>query len=139
MGGTGKLVEELTKLLERNGVTIKYNIDIKHAFELKGKIEKIECKDGSMFYADNFVFNGDPPTFYNEILRSNIRKRKKFLPEKFTSYSMGMFVLFFGTKKQYPKIAHHSIWLGKRFKSLLKDIFDNKILSKDFSLSLIHI
>ena len=134
MGGTGKLVEELTKLLERNGVTIKYNTDIKHAFELKGKIEKIECKDGSMFYADNFVFNGDPPTFYNEILKSNIRKRKKFLPEKFTSYSMGMFVLFFGTKKQYPKIAHHSIWLGKRFKSLLKDIFDNKILSKDFSL-----
>ena len=134
MGGTGKLVEELTKLLERNGVTIKYNVDIKHAFELKGKIEKIECKDGSMFYADNFVFNGDPPTFYNEILKSNIRKRKKFLPEKFTSYSMGMFVLFFGTKKQYPKIAHHSIWLGKRFKSLLKDIFDNKILSKDFSL-----
>ena len=134
MGGTGKLVEELTKLLERKGVTIKYNTDIKHAFELKGKIEKIECKDGSMFYADNFVFNGDPPTFYNEILKSNIRKRKKFLPEKFTSYSMGMFVLFFGTKKQYPKIAHHSIWLGKRFKSLLKDIFDNKILSKDFSL-----
>ena len=134
MGGTGKLVEELTKLLERKGVTIKYNTDIKHAFELKGKIEKIECKDGNMFYADNFVFNGDPPTFYNEILKSNIRKRKKFLPEKFTSYSMGMFVLFFGTKKQYPKIAHHSIWLGKRFKSLLKDIFDNKILSKDFSL-----
>ena len=134
VGGTGKLVEELTKLLERKGVTIKYNTDIKHAFELKGKIEKIECKDGSMFYADNFVFNGDPPTFYNEILKSNIRKRKKFLPEKFTSYSMGMFVLFFGTKKQYPKIAHHSIWLGKRFKSLLKDIFDNKILSKDFSL-----
>ena len=47
---------------------------------------------------------------------------------------MGMFVLFFGTKKQYPDIAHHSIWLGKRFKSLLKDIFDNKTLSEDFSL-----
>ena len=134
MGGTGKLVEELTKLLERHGIKIKYNIDIKNAFEHKGKIEKIECTRGNFFYADNFVFNGDPPTFYNEILKSNIQKRKKFLPEKFTSYSMGMFVLFFGTKKQYPKIAHHSIWLGKRFKSLLKDIFDNKILSKDFSL-----
>ena len=32
MGGTGKLFEELTKLLERNGVKIRYNIDIKHAF-----------------------------------------------------------------------------------------------------------
>ena len=80
------------------------------------------------FSADNIIFNGDPPTFYREILKTkNIHKRKKFLPEKLTTYSMGMFVLFFGTKKQYPKIAHHSIWLGKRFKGLLKDIFDNKI------------
>ncbi|MDC3072155.1 phytoene desaturase family protein [bacterium] len=134
MGGTGKLVEELTKLLERAGVEIKYNIDVKNAYEKNGKIEKIECMNGNTFCADNFIFNGDPPTFYNEILQSKISKRKKFLPEKFTSYSFGMFVLFFGTKKKYPNIAHHSIWLGKRFKSLLTDIFDNKILSDDFSL-----
>jgi len=134
MGGTGKLVEELTKLLERTGVEIKYNLDIKSAFETNGKIEKIECMNGNAFYADNFVFNGDPPTFYNEILKSRNKRRKKFLPEKFTSYSFGMFVLFFGTKQTYPNIAHHSIWLSKRFKSLLTDIFDNKILSEDFSL-----
>ena len=136
MGGTGKLVHELTKLLERSGVEIKYNVDIKTAFENNGRIEKLESMTGEIFFADNVVFNGDPPTFYREILKSNyiLQKRKKFLPEKLTTYSMGMFVLFFGTKKQYPKIAHHSIWLGKRFKSLLKDIFDNKILSEDFSL-----
>ena len=136
MGGTGKLVHELTKLLERSGVEIKYNVDIKTAFENNGRIEKLESMTGEIFFADNVVFNGDPPTFYREILKSNniLQKRKKFLPEKLTTYSMGMFVLFFGTKKQYPKIAHHSIWLGKRFKSLLKDIFDNKTLSEDFSL-----
>ncbi len=136
MGGTGKLVHELMKLLERSGVEIKYNVDIKTAFENNSRIEKLESMTGEIFFADNVVFNGDPPTFYREILKSNniLQKRKKFLPEKLTTYSMGMFVLFFGTKKQYPKIAHHSIWLGKRFKSLLKDIFDNKILSEDFSL-----
>ncbi len=134
MGGTGKLVEELTNLLQRTGVEIKYNTDIKNAFEINGKIEKIECMNGNTFNADNFVFNGDPPTFYNEILKSKRKKRKKFLPERFTSYSFGMFVLFFGTKKQYLNIAHHSIWLSKRFKGLLTDIFDNKILSEDFSL-----
>ena len=69
-----------------------------------------------------------------QLTNTLFEKRKKFLPENLTTYSMGMFVLFFGTKKQYPNIAHHSIWLGKRFKSLLKDIFDNKILSEDFSL-----
>ena len=134
MGGTGKLVEELTNLLQRTGVEIQYNTDVKNAFEINGKIEKIECMNGNTFHADNFVFNGDPPTFYNEILKSKRKKRKKFLPERFTSYSFGMFVLFFGTKKQYLNIAHHSIWLSKRFKGLLTDIFDNKILSEDFSL-----
>ena len=136
MGGTGKLVEELTKLLKRSGVEVKYNVDIKTAFQNNGRIEKLESMDGETFFSDNVVFNGDPPTFYREILKSNnlFEKRKKFLPENLTTYSMGMFVLFFGTKRQYPNIAHHSIWLGKRFKSLLKDIFDNKILSEDFSL-----
>ena len=62
------------------------------------------------------------------------KKRKKFLPDFFTKYSMGMFVLFFGTTKNYPKVAHHTIWMGKRFEGLLKDIFDKKILAKDFSL-----
>ena len=136
MGGTGKLVQELTKLLKRSGVTVKYNVDIKSAYEQNGSIKKLKSMDGDEFYADNIIFNGDPPTFYSEILKTDrlIKKRKKFLPEKFTTYSMGMFVLFFGTKKQFPNIAHHSIWLSKRFKGLLTDIFDNKILSEDFSL-----
>ena len=72
MGGTGKLVHELTKLLERSGVEIKYNVDIKDAFENNGRIEKLESMKGEIFFADNVVFNGDPPTFYREILLSLI-------------------------------------------------------------------
>ena len=57
--------------------------------------------------------------------------------EKNLTYSMGLFVLFFGTKKQYNEIAHHTIWLTERYKSLLNDIFKNKILSDDFSFTFI--
>jgi phytoene desaturase len=103
MGGTGKLVQELTKLLDRSGVTVRYNIDIKTAYEENGSIRKLESMEGEEFTADNIIFNGDPPTFYDEILNTDrlIKKRKKFLPEKFTTYSMGMFVLFFGDLKAY--------------------------------------
>jgi len=45
-------------------------------------------------------------------------------------------VLFFGTKKTYPDVAHHTIWMGPRYKELLADIFDKKILADDFSLYL---
>jgi phytoene desaturase len=50
--------------------------------------------------------------------------------------SMGLFVLFFGTRRQYPEVAHHTIWLGQRYRDLLREIFDGKELPKDFSLYL---
>ena len=49
---------------------------------------------------------------------------------------MSLFVWYFGTKKQYPKIPHHMMLLGKRYKTLLEDIFKRHHLAKDFSLYL---
>lgn len=49
---------------------------------------------------------------------------------------MGLFVFYFGTKRQYPEIAHHTIWLGKRYKALLEEIFHGHRLQEDFSLYL---
>ena len=66
--------------------------------------------------------------------RKQNQKKKKISSREINNLFNGYVCIIFWNKKKYPKIAHHSIWLGKRFKSLLKDIFDNKILSDDFSL-----
>ena len=47
-----------------------------------------------------------------------------------------MSVLFFGSKKQYKNVAHHTIWMGPRYKGLLEDIFDRHKLADDFSIYL---
>jgi phytoene desaturase len=49
---------------------------------------------------------------------------------------MGLFVVYFGSTKKYEDVAHHTIWLGKTYKTLLHNIFDKKVLSNDFSLYL---
>jgi phytoene desaturase len=49
---------------------------------------------------------------------------------------MSLFVWYFGTNRQYPDVAHHTILLGERYKALLTDIFKNHKLSDDFSLYL---
>ena len=51
-------------------------------------------------------------------------------------YSMSLFVIYFGTRKQYPNIKHHTIILGERYRELLNDIFNKKLLSGDFSVYL---
>jgi phytoene desaturase len=50
--------------------------------------------------------------------------------------SMGLFVGYFGTDKKYEDVEHHTIVLGERYKGLLDDIFNKKILADDFSLYL---
>jgi phytoene desaturase len=43
---------------------------------------------------------------------------------------------YFGTQRRYEDVAHHTILLGPRYRELLKDIFERKVLAEDFSLYL---
>ena len=47
---------------------------------------------------------------------------------------MGLFILYFGTTRQYPDVAPHTIWFGDTYRELLHDIFDRYHLGDDFSL-----
>ncbi len=133
MGGTGKIVTELKKLMIENGIKIKTNTEVKELILENNNISKIITSNGELVDFNLVVCNADPPMVYSKLLKKYNFKRP-FKKEKNLLYSMGLFVLFFGTKKKYNNIAHHTIWMTKRFKSLLHDIFKNKILSEDFSL-----
>ncbi len=130
MGGTGKLVEELTSLMERHGITIQLNADIDEIMLENNRATGVRLNNNQVTNADIVVFGGDPETCYQHLLP----KKKLRLPSIKKHYSMGLYVLYFGTKKLYPDVAHHSIWMGPRFKQLLAEIFDAKHMSEDFSL-----
>ena len=42
---------------------------------------------------------------------------------------MGLFLIYFGTDRTYPDLAHHTIVLTERYRELLQDIFQHKILA----------
>ena len=136
MGGTGKIVQELEKLMTENGITIKKNTDISKILVKNNRATGVITSTGDEIDADVVICNADPPTVYKEMLDPQFSKKALIKPEKFTQYSMGLYVLFFGSKKQYPSVAHHTIWMAERYKELLNDIFDKRILTKDFSLYL---
>ena len=135
MGGTGRLVEQLHRLLERAGVTVELGVDIERITMEGGLATGAIATDGRRFEADRVICNGDPPTVYQQMLPDETRT-KRALPERVTQYSMGLYVLFFGTRRTYEDVAHHTIWMGPRYRELLADIFDRKILADDFSLYL---
>lgn len=132
MGGTGKLVKELGALMERQGIEIVLNADVDEILTQKNRATGVRMADGDTLDADIVVFGGDPETCYKYLIPS----KKNRMPTRKKRYSMGLYVLYFGTKKLYPDVAHHSIWMGPRFKELLSEIFDSKQMSDDFSLYL---
>ena len=135
-GGTGALVKSLEKLMTEEGVTIEKNFDVTR-IEINPQTKKVtslSSADGREIVCDGLVFNGDPPYAYENLLPSGLKRQRLRRPDSSTKFSMGLFVLFFGTKHVYDEVSHHTIWLGRRHKELLKDIFDVRCLADDFSL-----
>jgi|TARA_B100000795_G_scaffold123273_1_gene91832 phytoene desaturase len=136
MGGTNHLVTELRKLMERHDIKIYLQHDVDEFITNKNSVKSIKFLNGKEVEADIVVSNADPIQVNSEFLKKSKISWHNQLLKKYAKHSMGLFVLFFGSKKQYNNVAHHTIWMGPRYKELLKDIFDKHHLAEDFSIYL---
>ena len=136
MGGTGNIIKGLEKLMLEENIKILKGSEVTKINLENGKIKSVKLKNQNEIEVDNVICNADPPAVYDELLdnkKSNfIFKWKKERME----YSMGLFVYYFGTKKVYENVAHHTIKFGDKYKEHLEDIFENKKLNEDISFYL---
>jgi phytoene desaturase len=135
MGGTGKIVKELGHLLDHIGVKIRLNTTIEKINIKESRIYEIIDNFGNTHKSDIYISNTDPLYLYNNLLKRKINT-SIYLKKNFTQISMGLFVLFFGTKKKYNNIKHHTILFGKEYKGLLEKIFHGNKLPDDISIYL---
>ena len=82
------------------------------------------------------VSNADLHQTYSRLYRGHPSSQRKVNRLEGMDWSMSLFVLYFGTRRRYPGIAHHSILFGQRYRSLLGEIFGGPKLPEDFSLYL---
>ena len=134
-GGTTAIVRGLEKLLNEIGVSIRYNAPVERLEVSQGQVTGVVLESGEVIKATKVVSNADPSTVYNKWLEPSMRKKHTDRSIARKRQSMSLFVAYFGTKT-YPDLAHHTIILGPRYKGLLNDIFNKKVLSDDFSLYL---
>lgn len=135
-GGTGALIQGLVKLYEDLGGKIIYNAEVAEITTRDRTVTGLELKDGRRMRFDLVVSNADVQHTYRNLLRRNQQAQSKADKIEKMRYSMSLFLIYFGTKKRYPDVAHHSILFGKRYKALLDDIFEKGVLPDDFSLYL---
>jgi phytoene desaturase len=164
LGGTGAIVAALEKLMREAGIEIRLGEKVNRIQIKRGPtssqrqalssrnvsdeertrwrtyhahVDGVGVERLGDINADIVVCNADSPFAWTNLIEPEYRTKKSraWLPR--LKYSMGLFVLYFGTTKQYPSVQHHTILLGEKYKQLLHEMFDLRQLEmRDFSLYL---
>ena len=134
MGGTGNIIKGLEKLMSEVGIEIIKNAEVTKIISNNRKITGVQINNRTNINANSVICNADPPAVYEKLL--NGERNSSFLFEwkkNRMQYSMGLFVYYFGTKKIYKNVEHHTIKFGNKYKEHLDDIFDKQKLNNDIS------
>ena len=134
MGGTGKVVKALEKLMLEEGIKIIKDSEVTEIITENKSVKSVKINNSKIIECNYVVCNSDPPNVYKNLIKSKNNYGFLFKQKmKRMDYSMGLFVYYFGSKKQYKDVAHHTIYFGKTYEKHLEKIFENKILSEDIS------
>jgi phytoene desaturase len=136
IGGTGRLVRGLVGLIEGQGNRVHCGAPVSEITLAGRRATGVRLESGEHLPADIVVSNADSAWTYRHLLPASARRRWTDRRVERARYSNGLFVWYFGTRRQYPDVAHHTILLGPRYRGLLDDIFHRKVLAEDFSLYL---
>ncbi len=134
-GGMGALVQGLATLFTELGGKIHCGAEISSIMTNQGKVTGVSV-GREKFAFDGVVSNADVARTYVDLLKEEPRlegMRNHLLKSK---YSMSLFLIYFGTSRRYPGLAHHNVLFGSRYRELLDDIFTRGVLADDFSLYL---
>ena len=140
MGGTGALVSALVRKLRELGGTIRYDSEVAR-IEVEGsrfgkkRATGVTLASGESLRAEIVASNGDYANTYLKLVEPKYRPVNSNLRVKLARQSMSLVVVYFGFRSEGLDLdlRHHNIILGPRYEGLLRDIFDSKILAKDFS------
>ena len=103
---------ELPGLWNVNGGAIRYNAEVSRILVDQGRATGVELANGETLSADIVVSNADPAFTYGTLLAHHKHKRWSDRKLARASYSMSLFVWYFGTSRKYHDVYHHTMVLG---------------------------
>lgn len=135
-GGMGAVVRALVRLLEELGVEIRLDAAVTRIDVEARRARGVVLASGERVAADAVVSNGDVSWTYQHLVAPEHRPHNTDRRLRRMRYSMSLFLVYFGTDRTYPELAHHTIVLGPRYEGLLEDVFRRRRLAADMSLYL---
>ncbi len=134
-GGMYSMVQAFARVFEELGGEIQTDAEVEEIVVQHGRTTGVIAAQ-KFCAADAVVSNSDWAHTHLQLLKRGHRRKWSDRKVERLDYSMSAFLLYLGVRRQYPQLMHHTLILSKRYKELVKDIFDRKILPEDFSMYL---
>lgn len=135
-GGTSALVGALVALYERLGGTLRLSTPVDRIVVERGRTTGVRVRGGETVAVSAVASNADVVHTYRALLGDVPEVARTAAALERQRFSMSLFLVYFGTTRTHPHLAHHNVLFGPRYRELLTDIFDHGTLADDFSLYL---
>jgi phytoene desaturase len=135
-GGTGALIGGMLRLFEDLGGEARLNAPVVRIETRQGRMAGVVTADGKSHAAEVVASNADVVHTYADLLGAEPRARSTARGLKRKRFSMSLFVIYFGLRRQHPDLKHHIVLFGQRYRELIGEIFKGPKLPDDFSLYL---
>lgn len=135
-GGTGALVAGLVRLFEDLGGVLRVNAPVERILVTGDVARGVRTEDGWEGRFDLVASNADVVHTYKTLLKDTPRGATEGKRIAGMRHSMSLFVIYFGARRTWNDLAHHTVLFGPRYRELIREIFKGPKLAEDFSLYL---
>ena len=112
-GGTNALVSAMEALGRRAGATYRYGAEVASIVVEQGRATGVQLKSGERLAADAVISNADATWTYDQLEPAGAREPCVTARLRHARYTTGLFVWYFGTRRTWPDVAHHSVLLDR--------------------------
>ena len=110
-GGTNALVTAMEALGRRAGATYRYGAEVTSIVVNRGRATGVTLATGEQLHADAVISNADATWTYNKLDPWDAREPWVTALLRDARYTTGLFVWYFGTRRTWPEVAHHTVAL----------------------------
>ena len=131
-GGLNRISAAMAKVVEETGGAIRTNTPVASLIIEKGSVKGVKLVNGEEVRGDEVIVNADFAYAMTHLVPAG--KLRKYDHERLEKrdYSCSTFMLYLGLDKLY-EMPHHSIVFAKDYHTNIRNIFNNRTLSEDFS------
>ena len=119
MGGTGSVVNALEKLMHEEDIKIIKGAEVTEIISNNNEVKGVKINNSKILSCDYIICNSDPPNVYKNLIKSKTKYNFLFKQKiKRMDYSMGLFVYYFGSKKNIQKLLTIQFFLETHMKNI---------------------